>query len=443
MIDYSIDNFMSPMSTVSSLGAVRKAFPPLALTVLLWVFSELFLTSASEESVSEVSSQGEGDEVALLQTFSQVEPLDSSGDLGNGDNFRAFCAELLQEAAAAAALAPVLLAASRARSRGATKKPRPAPRPIPASHDGPAKEQQQPRSRGAVPPQEKAHYMLLSRQVVSAAKHGDLAQAERLAAEVRAARVPLSVIAYGTMVSACAKAGNAARAEWWLAELIASGVGKPNVISFNIVINACAKANALDRAERWLQRMSELGTRPDTLSFNSLIDACARVGDVSRAELWLARMRESETPPNIISYNSVLHACANGSDGTAAEKVFNQMLSDSVAPDVVSYSTLIQACARSGNFDGAMTWLDHMAEKGVEPDAVIYNSVIKVCARAGGDQRAEAWIAKMEESGRRAKLHAGRSFARAPGMHASGTGAPCADRAGCRLRGAERARLHR
>eukprot|EP00434_Breviolum_minutum_P024856 symbB.v1.2.021953.t1/scaffold1926.1/size95923/9 len=176
-----------------------------------------------------------------------------------------------------------------------------------------------------------------------AAKAGDTDAAEAAMEKILASGAKPSLVCYGSLISAFAKAGHVKRAEHWLEALEASNVGSPNGICLNMLISACAKSNAVDRAEYWLVKMPSLGLTPDVMSYNAVIDACARIGDVTRAESWLDKMKAAGTNPNVVSYSSVLHACARSCDASLAEH-----------------------------------WLTRMEKEGAEPNAICYNSVINV-----------------------------------------------------------------
>lgn len=98
----------------------------------------------------------------------------------------------------------------------------------------------------------------LGGQLHAAAKAGDLDAAETLAEKMKATGCTLSVVSYGTLINAYAKAGKVQGAERWLHELNNSGLGKPNVICVNSTISACAKGGQVRKAEAWLECMPEM-----------------------------------------------------------------------------------------------------------------------------------------------------------------------------------------
>ena len=67
------------------------------------------------------------------------------------------------------------------------------------------------------------------------------------------------------MIKACAEAGDAARAAYWLSPILKAHV-EANTISYNTVVKACAAANDVTRAENRLPTMMKVGVEANTIS---------------------------------------------------------------------------------------------------------------------------------------------------------------------------------
>ncbi|CAE7279844.1 PPR4 [Symbiodinium sp. CCMP2456] len=239
----------------------------------------------------------------------------------------------------------------------------------------------------------------LAGRLQAAAKAGDTDAAEALMERILGEGTKPSLVCYGALISAFAKAGDVKRAEYWLEALEASGVGSPNGICLNMLISACAKANAVDRAEYWLVKMPSLGLSPDVMSYNAVIDACARTGDVVRAERWLEKMKASGTTPNVVSYSSVLHACARSCDASLAERWLERMSKEGAEPNAICYNAVINAWCKEGNTRRAAHWLEQMSQRGVQPTVNSYSTIIDKLAKAGDIDGAETWLMRMAEAG--------------------------------------------
>ena len=59
---------------------------------------------------------------------------------------------------------------------------------------------------------------------------------------------------------------------------------EPNVVAFSTLIKACAQSGNVEAAEKWLRTMMDSGVEPDVVSFSTVINACAQAGNVQAAE---------------------------------------------------------------------------------------------------------------------------------------------------------------
>merc|ERR1719463_878583 len=55
---------------------------------------------------------------------------------------------------------------------------------------------------------------------------------------------------------------------------------EPTVVSYNTAIDSCAKSGNIAAAERYIAKMDEARLDPNVVTFSTVIHACARAGDV-------------------------------------------------------------------------------------------------------------------------------------------------------------------
>ena len=65
------------------------------------------------------------------------------------------------------------------------------------------------------------------------------------------------------------------------------------MVSYSAMIDACAKAGDAIRAQRWHQRMRNAGVQPNAHSFSAVINACAKSGNLTAAYEEFDRMEEA------------------------------------------------------------------------------------------------------------------------------------------------------
>merc|ERR1719353_1463646 len=117
-------------------------------------------------------------------------------------------------------------------------------------------------------------------------------------------------ISYTAMINACARVGDADKAEEWLVRMLKDGV-EPNVITFNAVIAACAKKGCGDRTEMWLNKMKRAGVPPNSFSYNSAAKPFVTTGDWKKVEQLMTDLRNDGQVFDDFCLTSLLHAYAN------------------------------------------------------------------------------------------------------------------------------------
>merc|ERR550537_1588905 len=232
------------------------------------------------------------------------------------------------------------------------------------------------------------------------------------------AGVQANVQSYSTVVSAFAKAGDAAGAERWLERMHAAGI-KGDTISFTTVINACAQVGDVRKAETWIVRMLESGVEPNTITFNAVIAACAKAGDAGRASTWLEKMKLSEVLPNSFSYNSAAKPYVARGDYRRVEELMASLRKDGMPYDDFCLTTMLYAYSNAkpkqrskaeAKFREFVTGGVHMTRTSLQAlsRAVGRGEAEALCARCGVDwQAVEADTGKGGGSGKggRGKEH--------------------------------------
>lgn len=87
----------------------------------------------------------------------------------------------------------------------------------------------------------------------------------------------------------------------------------PAVVTYNSLINACAKALNAERAEYWLAQMCDSGLQPDSVSYSTVVHACVRAHEANRAAHWLDEMGKAGFAPSGVQKACVNRALASSS----------------------------------------------------------------------------------------------------------------------------------
>ncbi|CAJ1380242.1 unnamed protein product, partial [Effrenium voratum] len=115
--------------------------------------------------------------------------------------------------------------------------------------------------------------------LVAECKKGQLHQAEAILEDLTRQFPNARLQATTVLLDACAKHGDLEGAE----RLMQSIASEASVVSFGAMLDACAKAKDPQRALRWHETMLARGLRPNNTTCTALAVALARAGDFAQA----------------------------------------------------------------------------------------------------------------------------------------------------------------
>eukprot|EP00934_Nitzschia_sp_Nitz4_P001695 Nitzschia sp. Nitz4//scaffold14_size191712//95806//98199//NITZ4_001724-RA/size191712-processed-gene-0.275-mRNA-1//1//CDS//3329536930//1695//frame0 len=265
-----------------------------------------------------------------------------------------------------------------------------------------------------------------------AARYGQL-----LLDQMKADKIPTTLVSYKSVISIWARQGEAKRAELLLTQLVKDygdqfdAQLKPTLEPFQTVLAAYCKSfepDAAANAESLLTHMRELyqsellDNQPDTLAYNCVLHCwmhSKRPDAPRRATALLDHMKTDGISPDIITLNSILNALANRSDPVTAEeylgRFYQQYLEDPLHNpqlDVVSFGTVIKAWAKSKDPNASqraealllkLRKLHESGWEGCQPDNAVYSGVMKCYARSrdkDAPHKAEQLLRTMIENAR-------------------------------------------
>ena len=104
---------------------------------------------------------------------------------------------------------------------------------------------------------------------------------------------------------------------------------EPDLIFYNVLLSACAKAADADRAEQVFERLGA----PDVQSYSALVHAYAGQGRVEAAAEAIADMQEARVNPNKFIWSGMLKACEKAKDPVWAMVTWRNLLSFGTRPD--------------------------------------------------------------------------------------------------------------
>jgi len=272
----------------------------------------------------------------------------------------------------------------------------------------------------------------------AAAEVGNVADAEALLhrASPLVSAPRQRTMLYNTVLKACARSGDVARAEHWHDTMVNEGV-QVNHKSFGKLIEAAAKLGQVGPAESFFRRLcanvtetprgaathASAAARPNKIivgpsKYNAVIHASAKSSDARRSACWLERMAATMQPDDI-AYNSTITASARAGDAAGAGRLFRRMCADAVEPSQTTYNGLIHAHARGSDAQGVHEWLARSVVARLHPTTVTYNILADACSRVDDAPAAERFVrgiaaARVQPSAAMYESLVARDLARAP-----------------------------
>jgi len=269
-------------------------------------------------------------------------------------------------------------------------------------------------------------------------REGDAPGVEKWINMLEAAGVQPSALCYAMVIDVHAGSKDPTRAERWTGAFRQAGAAKLDGSSYGTIINACARAGDVPGAQQWFETMEKAGLDPDADIYNSMMNAFAHAGDpvgaskwftdiekkgfllsedtfatvirsfaeagnAAVALQWLQKMKNDGFQPNTDCFDPVIRARAQQGDADGASQLVEEMFATGVAPSGYSYSAVVQSFAKKANTQGAKKWLSLMTDAGFEPDIDVYTAVLRSCAKAGLVAQAEEILSIIRGKGLRMK----------------------------------------
>ena len=204
-----------------------------------------------------------------------------------------------------------------------------------------------------------------------ACKCGRWEQALSLRVAMERAQISPTVVTFNSLIDACGRSDQHARAVSLFEELEASDTLAPDVVTYNVLIATHGRAGLAEQALAYLDRMRQARLRPDLLTYNSLISACEKAGWWQKALHLLYEMRGAAgLTPDVVSYSAAI-----------SPRSAHDLPTISPRSPQVSYSAAISACEKGHEWQRALQLLEEMATAGVAPNVYSYSAAISACEK--------------------------------------------------------------
>jgi len=275
-----------------------------------------------------------------------------------------------------------------------------------------------------------AKHVLMIRKCGS---EGNLKGAMEVFKSLKDGGVELNSIIYNTVLDACVKCKDLAKAEDWMKQT--QDAGFVDVVSYNVLIKAQLMSGNFVKARAVMDDMKKLGLQPNRVTFNEMINAAVMQGS-RRSDIWelVKEMKTAEVLPNqvtcsiLLKYlnaksvetdillvmdlidaideqidevllSSVVEACVRiGKPALLAERLEKFKGADKIAVvGAHTYGSLIKAYGHSRDVDGAWRCWKEMRSKQIKPTSITTGCMIEAVVNNGDAEGAFGLIHQMQD----------------------------------------------
>jgi len=170
-----------------------------------------------------------------------------------------------------------------------------------------------------------------------------------------------------------------------------------SVVAFNTIVDACARSGRMDQVPRVRAAMSKGGVRPNLITYSAMLKGYCRVGDIQTGFDLIRQMKKEDgLIPDEIMYNTLLDCCVRGNLMDEGLRLVEEMQHEGVKPSNYTLSILVKMMSRSRNLDGAFAIVEDISKKHhFRPNVHVYTNLILACFSKRDSGRAMQTLEQM------------------------------------------------
>lgn len=136
---------------------------------------------------------------------------------------------------------------------------------------------------------------------------------------------------------------------WGMLEDMRKAGAEVDVVAYNTLIRACAAIGDLQRALGTYQAAAELGVTPNVDTYNTLLSACIAVEHRELGDRLLTEMREAAIKPDVQTYERMIVLCLTQASYEDAFYYLEEMKTVKLKPTQSIYEAIIRKCVSMGD----------------------------------------------------------------------------------------------
>eukprot|EP00913_Durusdinium_trenchii_P013766 g12926.t1 len=229
--------------------------------------------------------------------------------------------------------------------------------------------------------------------------------------EMVAADVQPSVVTYSSAMYACIKAGRLDQAEFcvWTRQMMDLGLN-PDGVAYGTIMTAYAKAGEPQGAINIAEQMKASGIPVTVREHNSILEALVKAGKPNDAARYLMQMpkmvdhasrykwKRGSSDPDVYSYAIVMGALASAGRTSSVDSLHQAMQIAGVEATPVLHDAIMRGYLSAKRPREASRWLQEADQSGLVLNAKIICCAMEVCLHNRQADEALRWLQRGEES---------------------------------------------
>jgi len=154
-----------------------------------------------------------------------------------------------------------------------------------------------------------------------------------------------------------------------------------SVIAFNTLIDACARSGRMEQLPTVLEDMKANGAKPNVITFSTMLKGHCQNGNMQAAFQILQQIRKDpHLKPDERMYNSLLDGCSQSNLVNEGLSLVEEMQAEHVSPSNFTLSILVKLLSRARRLDQAFSMVEDITRKyNFRPNVHVYTNLMQAC----------------------------------------------------------------
>jgi pentatricopeptide repeat protein len=170
-----------------------------------------------------------------------------------------------------------------------------------------------------------------------------------------------------------------------------------SLIAFNTIVDACARAGRMDELPKVLQDMKKHFVEPNLITYSTILKGHCHAGNIELAFKVLKDMKhDTQLKPDEIMYNSLLDGCAQNNLFEEGMSLMEEMQKEGIPPSNFTLSIMVKLLNRAYKVEQAFDLVRDITNKfKFKPNLHVYTNLIQGCIANRQPERSLAVLESM------------------------------------------------